>query len=249
MLLAVALAGCSANGDFGRLKPELVSDDMHAWVGRRAAEAGGIKPSDAPLTDDERQLRDLAYPLIEPPYDRQKWYAVVNEYGFNNTFQPGWYAFDVSAYSQRLMAEAYRSATARYNHLNDDIRDDVERIDPFFSVAQKVIDIDRKREKALAYVGAVPPAEIASARARIAENALVIAWVEQSLADRAEAYRFALERLVVATPMPMAVEVERAIALLRQRIAATHIVVAPRIARPDPPPRPVSMGEPDRGPT
>ncbi len=31
-------------------------------------------------------LRDLAYPLIEPPYERQRWYSVLNEYGFRGIF-------------------------------------------------------------------------------------------------------------------------------------------------------------------
>ncbi len=31
------------------------------------------------LTDEERRLRDLAYPLIDPPYDRNKWYSFLGE--------------------------------------------------------------------------------------------------------------------------------------------------------------------------
>lgn len=221
------LAGCALNGDFGRARPGLVTDDMHAWVGTEAARAHGIAPSTYPLTDDERALRDLAYPLIEPPYERNRWYSVLNEYGLNRTFQPDWYAYDVMAYGTRLLAEHYRSAAARYNRLNDDIRNDVVRLDPFFMVARRVIDLDRIREKSLGYVTAVPPEGAANAQARIAENALVIAWVQQSLADRAAAYQAALERLLVATPTPMAVEVERSITLMQQKIAAHQVVAIP----------------------
>jgi hypothetical protein len=35
------------------------------------------------VTDDEKKMRDLAYPLIEPPYERQRWYSVLNEYGLS----------------------------------------------------------------------------------------------------------------------------------------------------------------------
>jgi len=57
---ALGLGGCALNGDFDRVRPSLVTDDMHAWVGRDAVASIGLPPSDFRLTDDERQLRDLA---------------------------------------------------------------------------------------------------------------------------------------------------------------------------------------------
>jgi hypothetical protein len=53
------LAGCSANGDFGRIKSTLVRDDMHAWMGPAAARGPIDPPWKHGLTDEERQLRDL----------------------------------------------------------------------------------------------------------------------------------------------------------------------------------------------
>jgi hypothetical protein len=38
------LCGCTANGDFGRVRPSLVSDDMHAWIGRDAVGSIGLQP-------------------------------------------------------------------------------------------------------------------------------------------------------------------------------------------------------------
>jgi hypothetical protein len=227
LILHVALAGCALNGDFGRVRPGLVTDDIHAWVGAEAAQTHGIAPSTYPLTDDERALRDLAYPLIEPPYERNRWYSVLNEYGLNRTFQPDWYVFDLMAYGDRLLSQHYRSALARYARLNDDVRNDVTRIDPFFLLARRVLDIDRVREKSFAHVSAVSEANRANAMARIAENALIIAWVQQSLADRAASYQAALERLLVATPTPMAVDVERSITLMHQSIGANQVVGIP----------------------
>jgi hypothetical protein len=49
--------------DFGRLRPVLVIDDIHAWVGEEAAASAGLPISGNNLTDEERTLRDL--PLIE----------------------------------------------------------------------------------------------------------------------------------------------------------------------------------------
>ena len=107
------------------------------------------------------------------------------------------------------------------------IRNDVLRIEPFFSVAQRVIDIDRKREKSLSYVAVLSAAKIANAKARMAENFLVVAWVQQSLTERAAAYRFALERLIVAVPSPFGIEAERSLTLLQTPIAESALVSPP----------------------
>jgi hypothetical protein len=220
---AQALAGC-ANGDFGRVKPSLVSDNIHSWVGVDAARAGGVPISAYPLTDDEKQLRDLAYPLIEPAYERQRWYSILNEYGLTRVIGRDWCYYSVASYERQLMATPYRSATARYSRLNEDIRNDVTRMPQFVSVAQRVLDMDRKREKSLGYVAGLTADEAGNATARVAENALVIAWVEQSLVNRAATYRYALERLVIATPAPMAVEVERSLTLFATRIAEGRLL-------------------------
>src|SRR5689334_23214694 len=79
---AEVLGGCALNADFDRVRPSLVTDDMHAWVGRDAVRDIGLPPSEFKrMTDDERQLRDLAYAMIAPPYDRARWDSVFREYG------------------------------------------------------------------------------------------------------------------------------------------------------------------------
>jgi hypothetical protein len=224
LALPLLLGACAANGDFGRLRPELVSDDIHGWLGRDAARAAGVPVSHYPLTDEERLLRDLGYPLIEPPFDRHRWYAIVNEYGVSHAF--GWPAFELEGYGARLMGMHYRSATARYSQLNTDIRNDVVRIPNFFATARRVLDLDRKRAQSLAYVSALKAKEEINATTRIAENELVVGWVQRALVERSEAYCFALQRLVIATPAPMAVEVERSLTLLNTRIAENRLLTA-----------------------
>ncbi len=209
------LAGCGTNGDFGRVRPSLVNDDSHAWMGPAVARGPTDPPWKHQLTDDERRLRDLAYPLIEPPYDRNKWYSVLGEFGLGSRPYP--YP-DRSAYASRLFTTAYRSQTARYNRLIEDIRNDVNRIDPFFGTARYVIDVDRKREKAMAYVSQLTAEERDNTLTRIAENRNIVLWVQGSLSERALSYKIALERMVIAAPSPVAVEAERALTLLQQRI-------------------------------
>ncbi len=221
------MLGC-ANGDFGRLNRSLITDDMHAWVAREAPGRKGQPPSQFSLTDAERQLRDLAYPLIEPPYDRQRWYSVLAEYGLAGAAQMPYP--EPSAYAERLLSTPVRSQTALYAKLVEDIRQDVVRIDPFFAVARYVIDMDRKRKASLQHFAAANRDQRADARARIAENIAVIKWVQKSLGARAASYQYALSRLVVEAPSPMAVEAERSLTLLQSRIAAHRDVLSQEVA-------------------
>jgi hypothetical protein len=212
------LCGCGLLGDYDRVRPSLVRDDMHAWMGPAAI---GAPPPTAwrnQLTDEERRLRDLAFPLVEPPYDRNRWYSVINEYNLFGTIgpHPG-----RNEYAERLLKTAYRSQTARYNRLIEDIRNDMIRLDPFVATARYVLDMDRKREKAMALVTRATTGDIEKAAQRMKENRAIVGWVQQSLHERAESYRVALERLVVTAPAPVSVEAERALTLLQQRISST----------------------------
>jgi len=230
LFAALALAGCTSTADFGRLAPPLVSDDIHAWVGQEAAARAGGPVSINNLTDDERTLRDLAFPLIEPPYDRQRWDAVVYEYGQKREFRRDLWVFDKAAYYGHLAGVFHRSSAARYNQLIDDMRNDIVRIEPFFSTARRVVDIDRRREQSMQFVADLSPAERISAQARVGENSLTIAWVQHSLTERCAGYRYALEHLTVAEPQPAAAEAERILNELQQQIAGNQLVALPRLA-------------------
>ncbi|MGC1464843.1 MAG: hypothetical protein WA792_03835 [Pseudolabrys sp.] len=147
---AVMVAGCTPNYDFGEVRRELVRDDVHDWLSNDAIAGKPTFQSTFDLTDDERQLRDLAYPLIEPPYDRQKWYSVLGEYGLIGSDHRG--AFDRTAYATHLFADRYRSPSARYAKVIEDARNDITRMPQFFETAARVLDVDYKRHKALAYI-------------------------------------------------------------------------------------------------
>ncbi len=230
MLLCVPLIGC-LNTDFGRVRPSIINDDIHAWMGPAATNRFGEPASVFRLTEDERLLRDLAYPLIEPPYERRRWYSVLNEYGLTSIFQPDWWLYDETAYMKELLGSATRTTDALYGRLIDDIRNDVTRIGPFLVVARRVYDMDGKRRLSLDHVTELTPPEHANAMARINENALIVRWVHQSLNERTISYRLALERLVISAPSRQAAEAERHLAQMRLRIPDTRIVPGPRLGR------------------
>ena len=207
------LAGC-ASSEFGELNQTLVTDGIHDWLGRDSPKSHPIPASTFEYTDDERALRDNAYPLIEPPYDRQQWLSVAGEYGVKRAT-----VTDRHKYYERLFEECHRSSAALYARLIDDIRNDTTRLSQFFETAGRVIDIDERRAKSLGYVRELGKGDYANAQRRMRENAHVLEVVYFSLEDRVAAYQYVLERLVIETPMTQAVEVERLLNQLKGQIA------------------------------
>jgi len=225
VLALSALSGCSSVGDLGQLHPDLVSDGIHDWVGRDAARGAGAPVSNYNLTEDERRLRDLAFPLIEPPYDRQRWNAAIYEYGIDRVFDRGLWVDNPALYYAHLQDAYFRSSAGRYNQLIDDVRNDILRIEPFFAIARRVVDLDRRRAASMAQIADLTPAERANAQARIGENSLTIAWASNSLNERCAGYRYALEHLAVAEPEPAAAEADLVLTQLQQQIEANQVVV------------------------
>ena len=172
-------------------------------------------------------MRDLAFPLIEPPYDR-----VSAGTPWSTNTAPSNRSSANCGRSIRppttgiCKANCCRSTAARYNQLIDDIRNDIVRIEPFFMAARRVVDLDRRREASMAQIADLTPAERVNAQARIGENSLTIAWVGNSLDQRCASYRFALEHLAVAEPEPVAAEADRVLTELQQLIEANQVVVA-----------------------
>src|SRR5260370_26593880 len=142
LLLASVTLGACSGGDFGRTRQDFVSDDMHRWLGTEATSSVGLRPSQFQLTDNERQLRDLAYPLIEPPHSRPAWKSVFGDY---KPLAAPWRpapVFDRTAYGRALIDEPHRSHSSRYAHLMEDVRDDITPLEPFFADAIKGLDLD-----------------------------------------------------------------------------------------------------------
>ena len=126
---------------------------------------------------------------------------------------------DRSAYASRLFTTAYRSQTARYNRLIEDIRNDV-------NAARSVLRHRALRPRhgpqareSLAYVSQPDRRGARQHAARACGEPQHRAVGAGVAAERAESYQIALERLVIAAPSPVAVEAERALTLLQQRIA------------------------------
>jgi len=213
LLVTLALAGCSG-GDFWRTRDDMRNDDMHSWIGREATASVGVHPSQFQLSENERQLRDYAYPLIEPPHSRPAWKSVFGDY---------------TTYGRALIDEPHRTHASRYSQLIDDVRDDITRFELFYSTAVRVLDLDRKRNATMPHMSELSPREHADAVSRMQENALIVEWVQQCLERRVWSYRWALERLVLQAPDAMAADADRLIGELASQTANPPITAQPPV--------------------
>lgn len=230
LVAGAALGGCSG-GDFGRTRQDFLNDDMHRWIGAEVTSSVGLRASEFQLTDNERLLRDLAYPLIEPPHSRPAWRSVFGDYAAQPSPWRQQVAFDRTSYGRTLIDEPHRSHSSRYAQLMDDVRDDITRFEPFFATAVRVIDLDRKRNASLAHISELSPRERADAVARMQENSLIVQWVQQCLERRISSYRWALERLVLQAPDNMAADADRLIGELAAQTANPPVAAQPVIGR------------------
>ena len=218
--LLLAAGGCAAPvGDFGRPRANVLNDNVLPLVGDTAAWLRGEPVSAAPFTDEERQLRDMAFAILMPPDDRQGWERQLAEWRRTRILPESRTHPWPPNYADVLLREKYRSSTARYARLIADVRADSTRPGPFFNIAARVSEMDAVRERAIAQMWHVSAEEREHASIRIAENRMIIDWVQRRFSERLAGYQLALDRLVVATPAPAAVEAERAIAVLAARIA------------------------------
>lgn len=219
LLPFVASLACPG-GDFGRTSETFYHEDMHKWVGVEATTSLGGIPSQFQLTDSERSLRDLAYYFIEPPHTRPAWKAVFGDY---KPLPSPWRQkvfFDRTLYGRRMIDEPHRSQASAYTGLMEDVRNDGYMLDQILRVAERVNDLDIKRNKALSYITELSPRERDDAQARMRENVLVVQWAQQCLQQRVASYRWALERLVVHAPDAMAADADRLISQLADRASA-----------------------------
>ena len=230
LVASLALSGC-AGGDLGRARSSSLNDDMHRWIGVEAVGSIGKRASDFQLTDNERMLRDYAYPFIEPPHSRPAWKSVFGDY---DAIPAPWrqdVRFDHTAYGRLLLDEPHRAHASRYAQLMEDVRNDLTRIDPFLAVAVVVAGQDDEEVQSELVLHAQSERERAHDIARMNENAIIVEWVQQCLNRRVASYRWALERLVIQAPDSIAADVDRLIGELAAQTANPPVAARPVIGR------------------
>lgn len=215
-------AGAAHAGDFGRPKPSLLDGliPQQFWKGPVTGY------SSYPLTNLEEELRDRSYVLIRPNEPRGKWNIYIAGFQIARMLPPAFTYEDHTEYARMLLWTPARSEASSYNRLIEDMDSDGRLIGPFVAVACAVADLDMKRERSLAYVSELSEGEAGNAYGRIRENRMITAWVARAMHWRAASYRYALERLVISVPSPLAVESERALTRFQHIVRDADPVLA-----------------------
>jgi len=208
-------------GDFGRPEDSVFVDEFLPWLKDGFDDFTGRHIATIPYTDDERSLRNLAWTILQPLEVKDPSYFTVAGVDFAEWWHR-WcgepHPFDVRSYAEYLVNEPYRSSAARYARLIDDIRADAGRVTPFFSMANRVLEADAVRARSFQYVARFPADKFDLAHARVIENHGLMDAVYERFRQRIASYRYALEYLLVIVPSPNAVEAERALFSLEERL-------------------------------
>jgi len=245
LVLFVLTRGFASAGDLGRA-------DTNFWDGLfpKQLYLGPVAPlsfppadmphSVYPLTDDEASLREQSFSILQPPQHREVWKTLMDSWVQATAFPLDILRADPYAYANALIGMPFASEAGRYSRLIDDVGSDYLLLGPFMITACRVVDMDTRRAQSLAHVQGFTEYEINNALARNNENRTLIEGVELTLNDRAWSYRYAVERLVVAVPSPLAVQAERAAARYAVQVAS----IAPYLAKCIPPVAIVERGRP-----
>ena len=202
---ASALAGCaSATGDFGRPQPDpLVSlksrlattrESVERFVGLDAL-SGDIALVDAQHHSRPSRQRGDGLTLVELELRRRHWH-----------------------FHQPLGAWRETSATARLNAIADRAAEDETLLAELLALAPDLAEKQRIRRGAARMFGRASPQLVADALASQAENERLWQQICIGATGRARWLRRELERQVIAAPEPQAVNAERSLRRLEQRI-------------------------------
>jgi hypothetical protein len=231
MLCALTFASARA-GDLGRADPNfwdgLLPKQLYLGpVAPLSFPPSGMQHSFYPLTDDETSLREQSFSMLQPPQHREVWKTLMASWVQATAFPLDILRADPYAYANVLIGMPFASEAGRYSRLIDDVGSDYLLLGPFMATACRVIDMDTRRAQSLAHVQGFTEYEINNAIARINENRSLIEGVELVLNDRVWSYRYAVNRLVIAVPSPLAVQAERAV----ERYAVQVATIVPYLAK------------------
>jgi hypothetical protein len=237
LTLACAVAGAAGAiaeplGDFGRPRDSVFADEFLPWLKGEVDWLAGVPVTAAPYTDDEKDLRKTAYAVLIPIEAYEPSFLTVAGVDFVELWRTWVLApppYEVRSYCEYLVALPVRSHTARYARLIDDIRADIGRVPLFFSLANRVLEADAIRARSFLFAR-VSGEKFELARLRIAENRGFIDRVYDRFRERIASYHYALQCLLVLTPSPNAVEAERALFVLEDRLKRMTVPLPAAVA-------------------
>lgn len=212
LLLGTAPVSAHEIGDFGRVKPGVLNDEIIPQTDRLMRRLGNQPVSNFNITDQEREMHDRVYRFliarhyVSWAFDYEQVVAVAGAF----SKRPG----KDDLYYRWLTNERYASSRVRYSTMADDVGADLLTLPTTFAAICAVIEIDRQRAVAAAELGSIEPPMLAQMQTRKAENDLHVGRFIAALGYRYASYSYALDQFLVETPHGEAIEVDERLSRL-----------------------------------
>ena len=200
MPLALGVAACDTRGDFGRRKPSFFSDQIVPAARTAFREVRGVLVSSYDYTDDEAYMRSLGEtlqsadrtPSVDRPLESAMERAGVRESTYEErrriTHNTGLSVHEDHPPSRRTQALALI------------IQLEIEQVQTFGRVVERVYDADARRRDALLHNGEVSGNDIQSSMGRMRENRRVVRQTILALRNRIDDYRLEVRRTQLEYP-------------------------------------------------
>jgi hypothetical protein len=216
LVLLTLLAGSPALGqqlgDFGRLEPGVVNDELIPLVDKNRRGMNG-KPLDGfNLTDEEVEMRDRVWRFLVAPHAKDWAWPYSAE--IRQAKAGGLTEKQVGKYYRWLTSQRYASSRVRFNTITDHVRADIGTLPATFRSVCAVLEVDRQRAVSVAEIDYLEPEMAARQRKRDRENGAFIERFVLALGFRYDSYQYALDHFLVETPHREAVAVDTALSEL-----------------------------------
>ena len=206
LLAGLDMASAHEIGDFGRVKPGFLNDEVIPEVDSALRRFNKQPVSDFNWTDQEREMHDRVYRFLiarhvkDWAFDYEQILIVASVVSTRPTHDDLYYKW--------LTRERYASSRVRYNTVADDIGADLLTLPSTFASICTVFTIDDQRAMAASQLTDIGPEMIAQMRERRAENSLYVGRFVGALRYRYASYSYALDHFLVETPHAEAVRVD-----------------------------------------
>lgn len=212
LLLCAAPAGAHELGDFGRVKPGVLNDEIIPETDRLMRRLTNQPISNFNITDQEREMHDRVYRFLIARHARDWAFDYEQVIFVAGVFSSR--PDNVDLYYRWLTRERYASSRVRFNTIADDVGADLLTLPTTFAAICAVIEIDRQRAVAVAEIGDIEADMITQMHRRKAENDLYVGRFIAALGYRYGSYSYALDHFLVETPHGEAIEVDERLSRL-----------------------------------
>lgn len=185
--LLLGACGFDPAGDFGRPRDLSVQSTVTEAF-RLAAQVtrNPVYGSEFPMTPDEVKMRETAYRL---------------RVQIQNLRPIRWVRYSEVSYADYLENGGYTYGASRLSLIHEELKADEQTLNRFGEFGRRVLTADQRRMDALIEDGPYySRSDRRNARSRIMQNCAFIEGTFEAIAQRIEAYQYAIDRARIETP-------------------------------------------------